>query len=271
MTWVWLDGKILPEDEALVPAVDPAFLYGRGVFEVVRGYGGIPYRLGDHLERMRLSARRFGIPYRVPDLEPVVRGLSRRNDAPDAYVRITLSGLGHLLVTVRPRQPLPPSWYERGARLLVAPWRRDPRAPLVGHKTLNYLENVLSHEKALRRGYADMLYVGTRDEILEGCVSNIFLVFGGRIVTPPLGQNVLPGVTRKAVMELAPVRERIVRRKEMREADEVFITNALIEVLPVGRPGPVTRRLAEAYRSALLTFLRRRNVSSVNVSATRER
>jgi branched-subunit amino acid aminotransferase/4-amino-4-deoxychorismate lyase len=257
MTWVWLDGKVLPEEKALVPAVDPAFLYGRGLFEVVRGYDGRPFRLRDHLERMRHSARRFGIPFRVPGLEPVIRDLSRRNGVSDAYVRITLSSMGHLLVLVRPRRPLPPAWYERGAKLLVAPWRRDPRAPLVGHKTLNYFENVLSHEKALRHGYADMLYVSPGDEILEGCVSNVFLVFGGKIVTPPLGRNVLPGVTRKVVMELASVRERNVRLREMREADEVFITNALIEVLPVGKPGPITRRIAESYRSEVLSLQRR--------------
>ncbi len=257
MTWVWLNGKILPEERALVPATDPAFLCGHGVFEAVRGYDGVPFRLRDHLERMRLSARRFGVPFKSPDLEPVVRELSRRNGAPDAYVRLTLSAGGNLLVLVRPRRALPAAWYERGARLLVAPWRRDPRAPLVGHKTLNYLENVLSHEKALRRGCADMLYVGPRDEILEGCVSNIFFVFGGKIVTPPLGRNILPGVTRKVVMEVARVRERIVRREEMREADEAFLTNALIEVLPVGKPGPVTCGIAEAYRAEVSAFLRR--------------
>ena len=251
MSWVWLDGKFLPEEEALVPAVDPAFLCGKGVFETVRGYDGFPFRLRDHVERMRLSARRFGIPFRVPSLEPVVRELTLRNHAPDAYVRITLSALGHLLVLARPRRPLPAAWYARGARLLAAPWRRDPRAPLSGHKILSYFENVLSHERALRRGYADMLYLGPRDEILEGCVSNIFLVFGGKVVTPPLGQNILPGMARRTVMELVPARERTVRRDEMREADEVFITNALIEVLPIGRPGPVTRGVMEAYRRAV--------------------
>lgn len=248
MIQVWLDGKYLPEDKALIPAVDPAFLHGRGLFEVIRGYDGHPFRLRDHLERMRRSARRFGFPFRVPALEPVIRELSRRNGAPDAYVRLTLSATGRLLVQVRPRRPLPAAWYERGAKLLVAPWRRDPRAPLAGHKTLSYLENVLAHERALRRGYADMLCLGPGDEVLEGCASNIFLVFGGRIVTPPLGRGILPGVTRRVVMELARVRERVVRLPELREADEVFITNALIEVLPIGKPGPVTRRLAESYR-----------------------
>lgn len=251
MSWVWLDGRFLPERKALIPATDPGFLYGHGVFEVTRAYGGIPFRLADHLERMRRSAALFKIPFRrPPQLEPVIAELCRRNRAPDAYVRITLSAGGHLLVLARPREPLPQVWYRRGAEVMIAPWRRDPRAPLCGHKTLNYLENVLTHREALRRGCADALYVGPRGELLEGCVTNVFLVVGGRVVTPRLGPGVLPGVTRKVVLEIEPsARERTVRLKELWKADEAFLTNSLIEVLPLGPPGPVTRRVAAAYRA----------------------
>ncbi len=252
MSVVWLDGKFLPEAKALIPATDPGFLHGRGLFEVVRGYDGFAFRLEDHLERMRRSARHFGLRFRPPPLAPVIAELCRRNPAPDAYARITLSAGGHLLVVARRRTALPASWYRRGAKVLVAPWRRDPRAPLAGHKTLSYLENVLAHDEALRRGYADMLYVSLDDELLEGCATNVFLVVRGRLVTPALLPGILPGVTRKVVMELADVRERTVLRKELGSAEEVFLTNALIEVLPVGRPGPLTRAVAAAYRSAVL-------------------
>ncbi len=248
MTHVWLDGRFRPGDKATVPATDPAFLYGHGVFEVIRAYGGVPFRLADHLDRMRRSARRFGIPFRVPDLDPVVRGLCRRNGLKDAYVRITLSAGGHLLVLARRLSPVPKAWYERGAKAMFAPWIRDPRTPLTGHKTLNYLENILSHREALRRGCADMLYSGPRGELLEGCATNVFLVRRGRLVTPALGRGILPGVTRKVILELAPATERVVHRRELAAADEAFLTNALIEVLPIGRPGPVTRRIAALYR-----------------------
>ncbi len=247
MTWVWLDGKFLPEAKALVPATDPGFLYGHGVFEVTRAYGGAPFRLKDHLARMKSSAGTFGIPFRVPDLGPIIRELCRRNRCPDAYVRITLSAGGRLLVLARKRAPLPAAWYETGTEVMIAPWRRDPRSPLAGHKTLNYLENVRTHEEALRRGCADALYVGMKGELLEGCVTNVFLVVRGRLVTPRLGHGILPGVTHKVVMEIARVRERKVRLKELWKAQESFLTNALVEVLPI-RPGPVTRGVAEAYR-----------------------
>jgi branched-subunit amino acid aminotransferase/4-amino-4-deoxychorismate lyase len=201
------------------------------------------------VERLRASARRFRLPFKPPDLERIIRELCRRNATADARVRITLSGGGHLLVTVRKREALPPSWYARGAEVMVVPWRRDPNAPLVGHKTLSYLENVLTHEEARRRGCADALYVGLRGELLEGCVTNVFVVKDGKIATPSLGQGLLPGVTRKVVLEIARVRERRVRLRELWEADEAFLTNALIEVLPIVRPpGPVTRRVSSAYR-----------------------
>jgi len=249
MTQVWLDGEFLPEEKARIPATDPGFLHGRGLFEAIRAYDGVPFRLEDHVERMRRSAEHFKIGFKPPDLAEVVGELCKRNHAPDAYVRLTLSGMGHLLVVVRRRDPLPEAWYRSGAEVMIAPWRRDPRSPLVGHKTLSYLENVLTHEEAYRRGCADALYVGLRGELLEGCVTNVFLVIKGKVVTPRLAQGILPGVTRKVVMELAKVRERKVRVKELWKADEAFLTNALIEILPVVKPpGPVTRKVMESYK-----------------------
>ena len=246
--WVWLDGRYRRERQATLPATDPGPLFGHGVFEVTRAYGGVPFRLGDHLARMGRSAKRFRIPFRPPRLDPVVRELCRRNRVSDAYVRVTLTAGGHLLVIVRKRRPLPAAWYRNGARVMIAPWRRDPDAPLAGHKTLSYLDHVLTQREARRRGFADALLVSTRGDLMEGCASNLFLVKSGRIVTPPLGPGILPGVTRKVIMELARVRERRVLPGGLGKADEAFLTNALIEVLPIGRPGPVTRRLARAYR-----------------------
>jgi branched-subunit amino acid aminotransferase/4-amino-4-deoxychorismate lyase len=247
MTTVWLDGEFIPEEEATIPATDPAFLCGRGLFEVTRAYGGVPFRLEDHVERMATSARHFRLTFQPPDLGPVVRELCQRNHAPDAYVRITCSARGHLLVQARRRDLLPSAWYEKGAEVMVVPWRRDPRSPLAGHKTLNYLENVLTHEEAVQRGCADALYVGLRGELLEGCVTNVFIVQKGKLVTPRLTGGILPGVTRRVVMEIARVRERTVRLKELWKADEAFLTNALVEILPIGKPGPITRKIAEAY------------------------
>jgi branched-subunit amino acid aminotransferase/4-amino-4-deoxychorismate lyase len=247
MSTVWLDGAFLPESKALIPATDRGFLHGRGLFETLRTYDGVPFRLADHVARMKASAKRFGFPTPSGDLDAAIRSLCRRNGMSDAAARLTLSADGRLLITVRPRKPLPSAWYRNGAKVDVVPWRRDPGALLAGHKVTSYLENVLVHDDALKRGYADALFVGLDGEILEASVSNIFLVVRGKLVTPKL-VGILPGVTRKVVLELEKVQERTVKVSELRSADEVFLTNALIEVLPIGKPGPVTQRIAEAYR-----------------------
>jgi branched-subunit amino acid aminotransferase/4-amino-4-deoxychorismate lyase len=248
MTTVWLDGAFLPEAKALIPATDRGFLHGRGLFETLRTYDGVPFRIADHVDRMKASARRFGFPPPSGDLDAAIRSLCRRNGLPDAAARITLSADGRLLVTTRPRRPIPPAWYRDGAKVDLVPWRRDARALLAGHKVTSYLENILVHDDALKRGYADALFVGLKGEILEGSISNIFLVIRGKVVTPKL-TGILPGVTRKVVMERAKVQERTVKLQELRRADEVFLTNALIEVLPIGKPGPITTKIAEAYRA----------------------
>jgi len=247
MTTVWLDGAFLPESKALIPATDRGFLHGRGLFETMRAYDGVAFRLADHVARMKASARRFGFPLPSGNIGSAIRSLCGRNGLPDAAVRLTLSADGRQLITVRPRKPLPPAWVRSGARIRIVPWRRDPRALLAGHKVTSYLENVLVHEEAVKRGFADALYVGLQGELLEGSVSNIFLVVRGKLVTPKLF-GILPGVTRKVVMELAKVQERRVSVAELKTADEVFITNALIEVLPIGKPGPRTREIAGQYR-----------------------
>ena len=246
MSWVWLDGSFLPGKQATIPATDRGFLHGRGLFETLRTYRGIPFRIRDHVARMSASAAHFKIPFKKRDLDPAIRELCRRNRLDDAAVRITLSAEGRLLITARPLQPTPREWVEKGAEVMVVPWRRDARSPLAGHKVTSYLENVLTHDEALQRGCADALYVGLRGELLEGCVTNVFLVVKGKLVTPRLG-GILPGITRQVVMELAKVKERTVRLKELWKADEAFLTNALIEVLPIGKPGPIGRKIAHAY------------------------
>jgi branched-subunit amino acid aminotransferase/4-amino-4-deoxychorismate lyase len=253
MSTVWLNGAFFPEEKAMIPATDRGFLQGRGIFETLRTYDGSPFRLEDHVARMKASAARFKFPFRDADFESVIRELGQRNRLRDAAVRLTLSAEGRLLISAKARNPLPPAWYEKGAEVMVVPWRRDARALVAGHKVTSYLENILVHNEAMERGCADALFVGLKGELLEGAVTNIFLVVKGRLVTPRLA-GILPGITRKVVMELVPVKERTVHLKELWKADEAFLTNALIEVLPVGKPGPIGRKIAEAYRDLTQTL-----------------
>ena len=260
---VWIDGRIVPSSRALVSALDPAVQYGSGVFEVIRAYDGEAFLLDRHLDRMRRSARAFRFPFHVSDvtLKRGVIGLLRATDQRDASVRLVLTGGGTFMILAGPRPRMPAAWYRRGAAVDFAPWRRDIRAPLHGHKTLNYLENVLTRERARAKGLADVLFLSTEGHVLEGTVSNVFLVSRGRLATPAL-EGILPGVTRNEVIRIAkslkiPVVERRILPRDLERADEVFLTNALIEVLPVSRvgsrrigpPGSLTRSLMAGYRA----------------------
>ncbi len=261
MAIIYLDGRYLPQERAKIPATDPALAWGVGLFEVIRGYHGRGFQLGSHLRRLEGSARYFGIEARLPDLGSVVTRLFEKNALDGGYVRVTLTGGGHLIVSVNHWSPLPKSWYTCGGRLAIAPFRKDPRAPLSGHKTLNYLENMRVRWEAERHGVIDALVLGFRGEVLEGTRCNIFVARRGRLVTPSLKQGILPGVTRQLVIELAreasiPLRERSMRFTWLRGAEEVFITSTMMEIVPIVRvgdtvfpgPGPLTRILMRAYR-----------------------
>jgi len=263
MEYLSLNGKIVSADRALLPATDPAVQYGLGLFEVTRAYRGIPFRLRDHLARMKRSARLFGLKWKYSPrfVEDQVRQLCRQNKLEEAYVRVTLTGGGFAILRTRPLERPPEGWYRRGARVIIAEFRRDPSAPLYGHKTLNYLENVLTRDRARALGAADALLVGPGNELLEGCVTNVFLVKRGRLVTPSLENHILPGITRGVVLDLAAraeirVEERVVYAGELHTAEEIFLTNALLEAVPITQlgtrriadVGPVTMRLMRDYR-----------------------
>lgn len=259
---VWINGRLLPECHALIPALDPATQNGSGLFDVARGYGGVPFRLDRHLARMRRSARHFGLRLRWSDaaIGRAVHEVLKANRLKDAYIRLVQTGGGTFMIRATPPPRLPTAWFRRGAAVAFASWRRDPRGPIFGHKTLNYLENVLTLERARRAGLADVLFLGLDGSVLEGCVTNVFLVKGGRLRTPAL-EGILPGVTRATVLEIARsegirASEGRVVPRDLERADEVFLTNAMIEVLPVSRvgsrkigpPGRVTRSLMAGYR-----------------------
>lgn len=261
MAIIYLNGRYLAEERARIPATDPALSWGVGLFEVVRGYNRQGFQLKPHMARLMRSAKHFGIDTDLPDLERVVTRLFERNDLDGGYVRITLTGGGNLIVVVHAWKAPPKSLYARGGRLAVASFRRDPGAPLSGHKTLNYLENMRARWAAEEHGVIDALVLGMRGEVLEGTRCNIFAARRGKLYTPALAQSILPGVTRQLVIDLAleqgiEVSERRFKLKWLLESDEVFITSTMMEVVPVigvaedaiAGPGVLTRELMKAYR-----------------------
>ncbi len=266
---VWLDGRIVPAEEATVPLGDRGLTAGEGLFEAIRVYGGVPFRLETHVARMRESARALGLP--AWDLEAAAAAA-----APFLRARGLAEGKLKILATAGPPGGRPavallaePVASPAGpAVVALGPARALAGGPggLGAHKTLSRLEHRLAHERARAAGADEALFLGTDGTLLEGTRTNLVLVRRGALVTPPLDGRILPGVTRAVVLELArgagiPAEEAPVRREDLASADEAFLTGtisevrAVSEVLGVRRyrpvPGPVTARLAALFRESV--------------------
>lgn len=272
---VYLDGAYLPKAEAKVSVDDRGFLLADGVYEVVPAYGGTFFRLDRHMDRLARGLRELRIDYDVDSVPEIHRRLLEENGLADEEVAIV-----YLQVTrgVAPRThafppgSVPPTVYafagvyarpsrerwEEGYRAITVPDRRWSRVDI---KSIALLPNVLAQQAAVDAGVKDALLV--RDGIaLEGSHNNVCFVFDGSVVTHPTTHEILHGVTREYVLELARengirVEERAVQVEEMHAADEIFFTGTTTEVRPCvevdGRPvadgavGPVTRRLFDAF------------------------
>jgi len=281
MEQVYLNGAFLPKEEARIPVDDRGFLFGDGVYEVTPFYGGVPFRLHRHLARMRRGLSALQIPMETEALEAsgflaALHGdLLARNGLEGTEMAIV-----YLQVTrgAAPRthhfpDPAPPPTvyayarafqrpsteeWEKGFGAITVPDLRWARADL---KTVQLLPNVLAQQAARAMGVADALLV--RDGLaLEGAHSNLCVVFGDRVVTHPLSNQVLPGITREAVLVAArargiPVEERPIPLTELPDATELFFTGTTTEVRPTvhldgkpvgdGKVGPVTREIQEGF------------------------
>ncbi len=279
-----VNGKIVNEKDAFISVFDHGFLYGEGVYEVLRTYQNEPFLLDRHLRRLRRSAEAIALHPPLTDaqfgdrIRETIRALPVAGDEPtEYYVRVILTrGAGDfgydpaicptptLLVIVK-NLTGPPAWYfERGVKLaLVSIVRNHPGTVNPQIKSNNLLNNALAMQEALRKGASEGVMKNYRGDIAECSQSNIFIVKGGRVMTPPLDAGLLAGITREFLLEVAPtagvrVEERPIREEELFGADEAFITGTTFEVTPVvqvdgqvigsGTPGPVARKLVEAYR-----------------------
>lgn len=284
-TVISIDSVLTDPETAAVPVLDRGFLYGDSAFEVLRTYGGQPFEMRAHLARLSWSCERIGIPpvdERSLERDIVAALAAAEND--ESYVRVIITrgvtaiglAVGHevrprRVIVVLPLAPQPADVYERGVEVAtVAIARSLDGTGAAGAKASNYLPNILSLESARARGAYEAISVASGGELLEGSTSNLFLVKGGRVATPPLSMGILGGITRRVVMEAArdealPLDERLLFPPDLYGADEAFITSTLREVIPVvradgallgsGAPGPVTKRLHAAFgrtRDALL-------------------
>jgi len=272
-----IDGAHVLPDDAKVSVYDRGFLYGDSVFETVRTYGGEPFALAEHMARLERSAARVGIAMPLPaaDFGMELRVAVRAARNPESYARAMISrGSGPLgldpalalaplrVILVEPLVPLPGALYRDGIAVVTVRTERAGDAAQ-GAKVGNYLASLLALKDAKARGAQEALIVDASGCVVEGTTSNVFVVRGGELCTPPEQSNLLPGITRAHLIEVAaelgrPLHLAPLTLADLASADEVFISSSLREVLPVvrvddrpvagGRPGPVTRALHAAFR-----------------------
>jgi len=277
---IYLDGRFVPEEEARVSVFDHGLLYGDGVFEGIRAYNGKIFRLDEHLARLYDSAKAIdlAIPLTKAEMTEVIKETLRRNSLRDAYIRpIVTRGKGDLgLDPLKCAKPtviaIAVTWgamygdlYEKGLRAICVSVRRTPPESMPPNvKSLNYLNNILAKIEANHRGVDEAIFFDTKGHVSEGSGDNIFVVKDGVIITPPTLNN-LRGITRMVVLEIAAsmgitLLERDLGYFDLYTADEVFVTGTAAEVAPIreidgrvignGKPGPITRQLMAAFRTA---------------------
>jgi branched-chain amino acid aminotransferase len=270
---VWINGSLVPIDDARVSVLDHGLVVGDGIFETLRVYRGEPFAWRRHFSRLCASADGLGLT--VPS-ESVLRDAAadvlRLNDLDEARLRITVTGGIAPPGSHRPDVPVtafvvafplePPA---ASADVVIVPWTRNERGATAGLKTISYAENVRALAYAEARGGNEALFANTQGMLCEATGSNVFLVRDGVLLTPPARAGCLLGVTRALILELCPslgieVEERDVGVSASRNAEEAFLSSTTREVQAIGRidgaalpavPGPLTEKLARAFRDLL--------------------
>ena len=277
---VYVNGHFVPQDEARVSVYDHGYLYGDGIYETMRAYGGKIFLLKRHLSRLKRSADAIALALPLP-LEKIGDALIEAltvNKLREAYIRIQVSrGTGEIgldpalclaptmVILVKPFKDYPPELYRDGVAVAVVNTRRNhPLAQDPSIKSTNFLNNILAKIESLKANAYEGIMLNWKGYVAEGTISNIFTVKKDVLHTPHLDTGILEGITRDLVLSLAkrlqvPVKEAMLRPRDLLRADECFITNTTLEIMPVtivdgqrigsGRPGPVTMKLLNAYRN----------------------
>ena len=278
---IYLNGKLVPEKKALVSVFDHGFLYGDGIYETLRAYKGTVFMLDEHIERLFRSAFMIGLvlPKGHDEIKEAVYQTIKANKHKEAYVRITVSrGPGPLgldpalcpeptfVIMSKEFKEYPRSNYQKGVSIAIVNTRRNYKKALDPKiKSLNFLNNVLAKRESIEKGVYEAVMLNHRGHIAEGTISNIFFVKDNVLCTPATGVGILDGITRRLILDAASelgikVNEGRFRPEDLYNADEVFISNTTMEVMPVSRIDEVkagtkhliTKQLHKAYRKVVI-------------------
>ncbi len=274
----YVNGEIMPVEEAVISIEDRGMQFGDSLYEVVRLYDGRPFRMKEHIDRMRRGAEVIGLDLsKAGDLEEILDELIQRAGLKTAFVYLQVTrGVtprNHVIpddltptviATVRHLEELSEERYVRGSRAFT---RLDERWARRDVKATTLLPNILSRSYAVGKGGYDAIHYEEDGTVTEGSVSNLFCVIGGVIRTHPTGKKILPGISRATVLQLIekmqmPFAEQAFTVAEMMDASEVFFADTYSEVMPVvqidsqtigdGKPGPVAKKLKKAFRRVVI-------------------
>ena len=270
---VFLNGKLVDIDKAGVSVTDSGFLYGAGLFETMRSCNGVVFSLKDHLDRLSFSAGALSIKtYDRKYITDAIYKVLKANKLTDARLRLTITGgpmseseeerKPTLLIAATKLQPYPAEYYKNGVLVVLCPFRQNTAEPVYGHKTTSYFSRMIGLQLAHQKRAAEALWFTVDNRLAEGCISNVFLVKDSALCTPPIGTPVLAGVARKTICQIAfknsiELVEKNLYISDVLEADEIFLTNVIMQVMPVravekhtvgdGKPGPETKKLQKYF------------------------
>ena len=277
--YVYLDGNLIESEKACISIHDAGLLHGIGIFETMRSYHGRIFHINEHLTRLFNSAGDLDLALKQTPEEIIAaaHSLLDANQLTDARLRLTITrgnlkspnqnGLPEstLFITAAHMVPYPPDFYRYGMSVIISDYKQNPHDPTSRHKTLNYFARLLALQQAQSKKAGEALWFTTTNHLAEACISNVFLVLEDVLLTAPLDTPVLPGITRNVVLELArthdiPCQERPLVIKDVLAASEIFLTNSIMELMPVTHveahkvgteePGPVYHKLHDLYRQA---------------------
>ena len=279
---VFLNNEIIDSSQASISCANAGFLYGAGLFETMRASNGVVFALDAHLDRLFTSAEKLKLNLRGDQpsqsygkagkkfFADAVYETLNANELKEARIRLTAtSGAMNaenpeptLLITAVNFEPYPKEYYDKGIMVILNSFRQNPADVLAGHKTTSYFSRIFALGMAHQKRAAESLWFTIDGRLAEGCVSNVFIVKDSVVYTPSLKTGILPGIARKTVLALAgknsiKAEEKELTIDELLGADEVFITNVIMQVMPVirveahdvskAKPGAITKKMAVLY------------------------
>jgi branched-chain amino acid aminotransferase len=275
---IYINEKLFSDEDAKISVFDHGFLYGDALFETMRSYGERIFRLDSHLERLFSSLKIIKIkhPLNKKELKEAIHMTLKANRLYDAYIRITISrGKGdtgidpslcekpNLVILTKKCNPISNKSY----KAIILDQQKSSKSIVPGIKSTNFLENILAKINVKERRADEGFFFNEENFLTEGIISNVFIVYKDSILTPDLKCGILPGITRGVVIELAlnmgfKVEEKKIKEQNLFQAEEIFITNSLLEVMPVvrvndipigdGKPGKITKEIQRAYKKLVV-------------------